>query len=141
MDQTTAETQSDTLAVADVSDQSEPQEQSLDFKTFLDQDSNNFDDIIIDFNKIFLNSGIFFNIKSEAKLNIRLIHDTSDNFTIFQNNFINFKKRCEVKLEDNFNLTNNSINNINYNINVEEDAIIKHNIFQNFSNPYYFCKS
>tara|TARA_B100001769_G_scaffold114016_1_gene88888 strand:- start:157 stop:1383 length:1227 start_codon:yes stop_codon:yes gene_type:complete len=107
---------------------------NLDFKTFLNQDNNNLDDIIIDFNKIFLNSGIFFNIKSDAKLNIRLIHDTSDNFTIFQNNFINFKKRCEVKLEDNFNLTNNSINNINYNINVEEDATIKHNIFQNFAN-------
>ena len=35
MDQTTAETQSDTLAVADVSDQSQPQEQSLDFKTLI----------------------------------------------------------------------------------------------------------
>ena len=40
---------------------------SLDFKTFLDQDSNNFDDIIIDFNKIFLNSGIFLILK--VKLN------------------------------------------------------------------------
>ena len=107
---------------------------NLDFKTFLNQDNNNLDDIIIDFNKIFLNSGIFFNIKSEAKLNIRLIHETSDNFTIFQNNFINFKKKCEVKLEDNFNLTNNSISNINYNINIEEDATVKHNIFQNFAN-------
>ena len=34
MDQTTAETQSDTLAVAEVSDQSQPQEQSVDFKTY-----------------------------------------------------------------------------------------------------------
>ena len=33
---------------------------NLDFKTFLNQDNNNLDDIIIDFNKIFLNSGIFF---------------------------------------------------------------------------------
>ena len=69
---------------------------NLDFKTFLNQDNNNFDDIIIDFNKIFLNSGIFFNIKSDAKLNIRLIHDTSDNFTIFQNNFVNFKKNAKL---------------------------------------------
>ena len=107
---------------------------NLDFKSFLNQDNNNLDDIIIDINKIFLNSGIFFNIKSESKLNIRIIHDTSDNFTIFQNNFINFKKNCEVNLEDHFNLTHNSINNINYNTKVEEGAIIKHNIFQNFSN-------
>ena len=107
---------------------------NLDFKKFLDQNNNNLDDIIIDFNKIFLNSGIFFNIKSNSKLNIRLIHITSDNFTIFQNNFINFKKNCEVQLEDHFNLTNNSIININYNTNVEEGAVIKHNIFQNFSN-------
>ena len=107
---------------------------NLDFKSFLNQENNKYDDIIIDFNKIFLNSGIFFNIKSDSKLNIQLIHETSDKFTIFQNNFINFKKNCEVKLEEHFNLKNNSINNINYNINVEEGATIKHNIFQNFTN-------
>ena len=32
---------------------------NLDFKSFLNQDNYNLDDIIIDFNKIFLNSGIF----------------------------------------------------------------------------------
>ena len=105
-----------------------------DFKSFLDQDNNNSDDIIIDINKIFLNSGIFFNVKKDTKLNIRVIHDTSDNFTIFQNNFINFKRNCEVKLEDHFHLKHNSINNINYNTEVEEGARIKHNIFQNISN-------
>ena len=107
---------------------------NLDFKSFLNQANNKYDDIIIDFNKIFLNSGVFFNIKSDAKINIRLIHETSDKFTIFQNNFINFKKKCEVKLFDEFNFKNNSINNINYNINLEEGANIKHNIFQNFTN-------
>ena len=40
---------------------------NLDFKSFLNQDNNNLDDIIIDINKIFLNSGIFFNIKSEIQ--------------------------------------------------------------------------
>ena len=80
---------------------------NLDFKNFLNQNNNNLDDIIIDFNKIFLNSGFFFNIKSSSKLKIRLIHNTSDNFTIFQNNFINFKKNCEVQLQDDFNLTHN----------------------------------
>ena len=107
---------------------------NLDFKNFLDQNTNNLDDIIIDFNKIFLNSGIFFNIKNDTKLNIRLIHYTSENFTVFQNNFINFNKKCEVQLEDHFNLTNNSINNINYNIHIDESAVVKHNIFQNFAN-------
>ena len=79
-------------------------------------------------------SGIFFNIKSDTKLKIRLIHNTSENFTVFQNNFINFNKNCEVQLEDHFNLTNNSINNINYNIHIDESAVIKHSIFQNFAN-------
>ena len=106
----------------------------IDYKNFLDQDIHNLDDIIIDFNKIFLNSGIFFNIKSDTKLKIRLIHNTSENFTVFQNNFINFNKNCEVQLEDHFNLTKNSINNINYNIHIDESAVIKHNIFQNFAN-------
>ena len=91
---------------------------NLDFKSFLNKDDYNLDDIIIDFNKIFLNSGIFFNVKSKSKLKICLTHHTSNNFTIFQNNFINFKKNCEVQLEDRFNLSHNSINNINYNTNV-----------------------
>ena len=114
-----------------------------DFKSFLDQDNNDSDDIIIDINKIFLNSGIFFNVKKDTKLNIRVIHDTSDNFTIFQNNFINLKRNCEVKLEDHFYLKHNSINNINYNIEVEEGAIIKHNIFQNISksNKLFFTSN
>lgn len=107
---------------------------NLDFKNFLNQDINNSNDIIVDFNKIFLNSGIFFNIKSNTNLKICLIHDTSNNFTIFQNNFLNFKKKCEVQLEEHFNLTNNSINNINYNIHVDEGSVINHNIFQNFAN-------
>ena len=105
-----------------------------DYKKFLDQNIQSLDDIIIDVNKIFLNSGIFFNIKSDTNLKIRLIHNTSENFTVFQNNFINFNKKCEVQLEDHFNLINNSINNINYNIHVDEGAVIKHNIFQNFAN-------
>ena len=107
---------------------------NLDFKSFLNQDNYNLDDIIIDFNKIFLNAGIFFNIKSNSKLNIRLIHNTSANFTIFKNSFMNFKKNSEVHIEEEFNLTHNSINNINYNNNIEEGAVINHNIFQNFSN-------
>ena len=81
-----------------------------------------------------MGTDIFFNIKSNTKLKIRLIHNTSENFTVFQNNFINFNKNCEVQLEDHFNLTNNSINNINYNIHIDESAVIKHNIFQNFAN-------
>lgn len=111
---------------------------NLDFKNFLNQNNNDLNDIIMDFNKIFLNSGFIFNIKSNSKLKIRFIHSISDNFTIFQNNFINFKKNCEVQLEDSFNLARNSINNINYNINIDEGAAIKHNIFQNFSNTNAF---
>jgi len=120
---------------------------NLDFKSFLNQDNNNLDDIIIDFNKIFLNSGIFFTIKNNSKLNLRLIHSTSDNFTIFQNNFLNFNKNSEVQIEEHFNFTHRSINNMNYNINIEEGSVIKHNIFQNFpdTNKLYltsntFCK-
>jgi len=105
-----------------------------DLKKFKDQNYNNLDDVIIDFNTIFLNSGIFFNIKTNAKLNLRLFHNTQENFTIFQNNFFNFQKNCKVKLEDEFNLSNNTINNINCNIHVDEGSLIRHNIFQNFSN-------
>ena len=107
---------------------------NLDFETFLNHNSNNSDDIIIDFNKIFLNSGIFLNIKNEKKIKIRFIHESLENFTVFQNNFINFKKKCAVELEEHFILPKNSIHNINYNINVDIDAHIKHNIFLNSAN-------
>ena len=39
-----------------------------------------------------------------------------------------------VTIEDEFNFTKNTINNINYNINVNENSKVEHNIFQNFSN-------
>ena len=43
-------------------------------------------------------------------------------YTVFQNNFFNFDKNCEVKIEDDFNFSKNTINNINYNIHVNESS-------------------
>ena len=113
---------------------------SSDFKKFRDQNHEHLDDLVINFNKIFLNSGIFFNIKTNTKLKLYLVHNTHENFTIFQNNFFNFQEFSEVHLEDEFHLSNNTINNINYNFHAKEGSIIKHNIFQNFShlNKLYF---
>jgi Fe-S cluster assembly protein SufD len=91
------------------------------------------DDIILDLNTIFLNSGIFIKVKKDSKIKIKLIHKTDKNYTIFQHNFFNFQKNCEVIIEDNFDLSENTINNIQYNIEVNEGSNIKHNIFQNFS--------
>ncbi|MDC0161632.1 SufD family Fe-S cluster assembly protein [bacterium] len=112
----------------------------LDFKEFTKLNTLSYEDIVIDFNKIFLNSGIFFNIKANAKLRIQINHKTDQNYTIFQNNIFNFQKNSEVKLFDEFYFSQNTINNINYNIQVHEDSVIQHNIFQNFSssNKLYF---
>ena len=107
---------------------------NLDSKKFANQNDNNLDDLIIDFNKIFLNSGIFINVKKNTKLMLDLLHTTYENYTIFQNNFISFQENCEVELQDEFNLSNNTINNINYNIQVKQKSVVQHNIFQNFSN-------
>jgi len=107
---------------------------SSDFKKFRDQNFQDSNDIIIDFNRIFLNSGIFFKIKKNTTLNISLTHNTHENYTIFQNNFFYFEKNCEIKIDDEFKLSNNTINNINYSIQVGEGSDIKHNIFQNISN-------
>ena len=107
---------------------------SSDFKIFKDQNYKNLNDLVIDFNTIFLNSGILYNIKKNTKLKLYLSHNTQDNFTVFQNSFFNFDNSCEVKIEENFNLSNNTINNINYNIKINENSKIEHNIFQNFSN-------
>jgi len=106
---------------------------SSDFKKFRDQNNQELNDIVIDFNTIFLNSGIFLNVKKNTKLKLNLIHNIHENYTIFQNNFFNFHKSSEVEIEEDFNLSNNTINNINNNIQVEEGSVIKHNIFQNFS--------
>ena len=113
----------------------------IEIRNILDTDSNKFieqceshqDDIVLDFNKIFLNSGIFINIEENAEINLELIHNTEKNQTIFQNNFINFQKNCKVNLENEFNFSENTINNINYNNYAYEGAEIKHNIFQKFS--------
>ena len=107
---------------------------NLDSKIFVDQNDKNLDDLVIDFNKIFLNSGIFINFKSNTKLQLSLVHTTDENFTIFQNNFFSFQENCQVELSDDFNLSNNTINNINYNIHADKGSLVQHNIFQNFSN-------
>ena len=107
---------------------------NLDSTKFVYQNDKNLDDLVIDFNKIFLNSGIFINVKNNTKLQLSLEHTTHENFTIFQNNFFSFQENCEVELHDDFNLSNNTINNINYNIHADKRSIVQHNIFQNFSN-------
>jgi len=107
---------------------------NLDSKKFAVENYNNFDDIIIDFNKIFLNSGIIINVKKNTKIKLILEHGTYENYTIFQNNFFTFQKNCEVEIMDDFNLSNNTINNIKYNIQADQGSVVKHNIFQNFSN-------
>ena len=88
----------------------------------------------MDLNTIFLNTGFFFNIKKNTKLKLYLSHNTHDNFTIFQNSFFNYENNCEVIIEDDFNFSKNTINNINYNIQINENSKVEHNIFQNFSN-------
>ena len=107
---------------------------SSDSKNFINIDKKYSDDIILDINSIFLNSGICFNIKKNSKLKLNLIHNTHENFTVFQNNFFNFENYCEVKIEDEFKLSKNTINNINYDIQANENSFIQHDIFQNFSN-------
>jgi len=91
-------------------------------------------DIISHFNTIFLNSGLLINIKENSNINLKIIHKSKKNYTIFQHNFFNFKKNCKVLLEESFDLTQNTINNIKYSIHANEGSKIKHNIFQNFSN-------
>ena len=107
---------------------------SSDFKKFKNQNNNNLNDIVSNFNAIFLNTGILFNIKKNTNLKLYISHNTHDNFTVFQNNFFNFENNCDIKIEDNFNFSKNTINNINYNIHINESSKVEHNIFQNFSN-------
>ena len=58
------------------------------------------DDIILDLNTIFLNSGIFIKVKKDSKIKIKLIHKTDKNYTIFQHNFFNFQKNI-IKINNN----------------------------------------
>jgi len=114
-----------------------------DFDKFSDNNYRDSDDIVADFNTIFLNSGILVNVKTNIKIKLNLVHYSHENYTIFQNNFFNFQKSCEVIIEDDFILTNNTINNVKYNIQVYEGSVIKHNIFQNFpsSNKLYLTSN
>ena len=107
---------------------------SYDSKIFKGKNNNNLSDIVSDLNTIFLNTGILFNIKKNSKITLCLSHNTHDNFTVFQNSFFNFDNNSEVKIEDDFNFSKNTINNINYNICIKDNSKVEHNIFQNFSN-------
>ncbi len=116
---------------------------SRDFEKFVHLNYQETDDVVIDLNTLFLNSGIIFNVKSESKIKININHKTQKNFTIFQNNYFNFKKNCEVILEDNFDLFENTMNNIQYNFQIEEGSSVKHNIFTDFaqSNKLYLTSN
>ena len=116
---------------------------SKDFEKFGHLNYQETDDVVIDLNTLFLNSGIIFNVKSESKIKININHKTQKNFTIFQNNYFNFKKNCEVILEDNFDLFENTMNNIQYNFQIEEGSSVKHNIFTDFaqSNKLYLTSN
>ena len=117
--------------------------ESRDFDKFKDINFYETDDIISDLNKIFLNSGIFIKVKTNSKVKLTLIHTSYKNYTIFQNNFFQFQKNCEVIIEDEYNLMDSTINNIQYNIQANEGSNITHNIFQNFSssNKLYFTSN
>ncbi len=103
----------------------------FDKKKYVKDNKDN--DIVMDFNKIFLNSGFFLTVKAEAQIKIHLNHNTKKNFTIFQQNFFNFQKNSKVKIEENFNLTENTINNIKSDFKADEYSSIEHNIFQKFT--------
>ena len=106
---------------------------SSDFQIFNNQKNKNLTDPVLGLNTIFLNTGIFFNIKKNTNLKLYLFHNTHDDFTVFQNSFFNYDDNCEVIIEDEFNFSNNTINNINYNIHINEKSKVEHNIFQKFS--------
>ncbi len=103
-----------------------------DYNKYLDQFEQNNDDIIIDLNKIFLNSGFFIDVQENSEINLEIIHNTNKNQTIFQNSFINIQKNCKIKLDNEFSFANNTLNNIKYNFNVSEQSEIQQKIFQNF---------
>ena len=105
-----------------------------DFKLFNSQNNNNFNDVVLQLNAIFLNTGILINVKKNTKLKLFLSHNTHEDYTIFQNIFFNYHNNCEVTIEDEFKFSKNTINNINYNIHINESSKVEHNIFQNFSN-------
>ncbi len=107
---------------------------SSDFELFRDQNNVNLEDVVIDFNKIFLNSGIFIKVKKSKKIKLFLLHNTDQNYTVFQNNFFYFENSSTVEIEEEFKLSKNTINNISHNIKVDRDVLIDYNIFQNFSN-------
>ena len=107
---------------------------SPDFHTFKDIDYTELNDVVIDLNTIFLNSGIFVHVKKNSKVKLQFLYESAEQNTIFQKNFFNFEKNCEVIIEDFFKLTEKTINNIQNIIKANYGAKINHNIFQNFSN-------
>tara|TARA_Y100001970_G_scaffold293031_1_gene437307 strand:- start:3524 stop:4738 length:1215 start_codon:yes stop_codon:yes gene_type:complete len=117
------------------------EDKNIEIRNLLKDDLNIFnskhnieDDIVLDFNKLFLNSGIFVNIKENANINLHITNHLDKNFTVFQNNLFNFQKNSQVNFHEEFKLEDNSIYNIKNNIKINQKSEIKHNVFQSFSN-------
>ena len=106
---------------------------SSDFEKFNNKVLTDPDDIVVDLNTIFLNYGIYFSVKENSNIKLNLIYKSKKSNTVFQKNFFHFQKNCKVIIEDYFELTDNTINNIQYHLQADNESKIEHNVFQNFS--------
>ena len=97
---------------------------------FFEQKFSSLNDLILDINSIFLNSGFILKIKKNCNVKIKIFNQPEKDTTIFQKNIIQCEQGSKVKILEEFNNSENSLNNILCSINVELDAKIEHTIIQ-----------
>ena len=89
-------------------------------------------DLVLNLNSLFLNSGYEINIREGQEVNIYISNSISeDNLTVFQKNFITCAKNSKVTITEDYFSKKSSNNNLVNFIDIDDGADVKHLIFQN----------
>ena len=106
-------------------------------KDYFNNNLSKTNDFFIDLNSLFLNSGFKIKVKKNKKVNITISNIVSEEeLTVFQKNFILCEEGSSLDLIEEYENSNNSINNVFSILELKEKALLQHSIIQDNSDNH-----
>ena len=106
-------------------------------KDYFNNNLSKTNDFFIDLNSLFLNSGFKIKVKKNKKVNIVISNIVSEEeLTVFQKNFILCEEGSSLDLIEEYENSNNSINNVFSILDLKEKALLQHSIIQDNSDNH-----
>ena len=106
-------------------------------KDYFNNNLSKTNDFFIDLNSLFLNSGFKIKVKKNKKVNIVISNIVSEEeLTVFQKNFILCEEGSSLDLIEEYENSNNSINNVFSILELKEKALLQHSIIQDNSDNH-----